>query len=114
VSDLLELKSRARESFDLTDPSDHQGLRELAERMLTVKNVSAGTLRAAGQDDSAPLEYRIATKLAESRQFLRTMDRELKVAVVYAMWGERKRLQPRNLGGGFPNVQVLSIFNNGH
>ncbi len=96
MSELSELRARARVNFDLTDPTSHAGLTELAERMLGTENVSQAALRAASQTADAELEYRIATKIAESRQFLRSVDRPVRIGVVFAMWGERKRLQPRS------------------
>lgn len=96
MSELSELEAKARTGFDLTDPSSHRGLVELAERMLATENVSEASLRAANQNPDAALEYRIATKLAESRQFLRTVEKPVRIGVVFAMWGERKRLQPKS------------------
>ncbi len=43
-----------------------------------------------------PLEFRIAVHLMRSKRFLQTIDRQVKLGVVFAMWGEHNRLLPHS------------------
>ena len=91
---LAALRDRARTSFDLTDPEHRASLDELTAALLELDQDAA--LAAATREPDAPLELRLAHKLVASRRWLTTSDRPLKVAVVYAMWGEHNRLLPRS------------------
>jgi len=96
MTNLKQLMIKARLGFDLTDKDQHEGLTVLCEKMMATRSASKAGLRAACGRSDAPLEYRIASKIAESRLYLRSVERPVRIGVVYAMWGERKRLQPRS------------------
>lgn len=88
----MTLRENAKSSFDLTDPADRSSLLCLSEALLA-SGVAAEELIA---DAEAPLEYRLAAKLVDSRRWMLQNTRPLKVAVVFAMWGEHHRLLPRS------------------
>ncbi len=93
---LDDLIRGARENFDLTNPEHQQSVTALAEALLAQSEPIADVLAAAGAAD-APLEARMAGLLADSRNWLQNnAGRELKVAVVFAMWGEQNRLKPKS------------------
>ena len=93
---LDDLIRGAREDFDLTNPEHQQSVTALAEALLAQAEPTADVLAAAGAAD-APLEARMAGLLANSRDWLQNnAGRELKVAVVLAMWGEQNRLKPKS------------------
>ena len=76
--------------FDLGSEHDQDRVRRLADAIV------AGDIepRSPG-DPTAPLDARIAAHLATSRQIVRAMRWDGTVGVVFAMWGERRRLRPR-------------------
>ncbi len=90
------LLARARDRFDLTDPSDQDRLYELADALLAASDISREMLRASAGDAGVPLELKLAAKLVESRRILADFDAPLELGVVFAMWGEQQRLQPRS------------------
>ena len=79
--------------FDIASPDDHRRVRYMAEQMLTATD---GELRRLGADAAAPLDLRIAGKLAQSKQALAEQGWSGRVGIVFAMWGEQRRLQPRS------------------
>ena len=85
--------ARARSDFDLTDPAQQTSVRELAEAILQAGPEAA---RATLDPASAPLEARMALLLADSRAWLAALQRRLRIGVVFAMWGEHRRLRPRS------------------
>lgn len=87
---LKDKLQNARQEFDLTDSTHQESVRELAECIL-----SAEPDQAAITSES-PIEARIAALLADSRRWLQNCDQPLKVAVVFAMWGEQNRLRPKS------------------
>ena len=82
-------------AFDLASPADHLRVRELADTILHART-STEVLRALGSDANAPLDLRLAGKLALSKMALRDVQWEGRMAIVFAMWGERRRLRPRS------------------
>ncbi|MEE8603346.1 glycosyltransferase [Euzebya tangerina] len=94
--------AHGRDDLDLTDPAVQPAVRGLAEELLTLvedEDPTAATdlLRTLGRSTEVPIDVRIATKLAESRRRLRAVG-EIEVAVQFAMWGEHRRLRPRDQG----------------
>ena len=84
----------ARESFQLTEKEHQQSVIRLAEALLADPASVDEAIAKAG-DPSAPLEARMAALLADSRRWLiQHADQPIKVAVVFAMWGEQNRLLP--------------------
>ena len=91
-----KLIQNAREDFDLTESAHQASVIQLAEALLDAPGDRSANLALAGADD-APLEARIAALLAESRQWMTDhSDHPLKVAIVFAMWGEQNRLRPKS------------------
>ncbi len=90
---LPSLIQNARHQFDLTEQSSHNHLYKLVEKLFDLK-VSHAEIRAAAA--GAPLEFRLAEKLVDSRQFMKTIACPTKIAVVFAMWGEQNRLYPKS------------------
>jgi hypothetical protein len=77
-------------AFDLASREDHERVRQLADAII------AGDVRAElPGDPTAPLDARIATHLATSKQTVRAVQWEGMLGVVFAMWGEQRRLRPR-------------------
>lgn len=91
---ITELISQAREDFDLTNPSHQQSVKELAERFLEQQDIN-GVMEALRAAD-APLEARMAGLLAQSRQWMQSNRKPVRIAVVFAMWGEHNRLLPKS------------------
>ncbi|MEM7147785.1 MAG: glycosyltransferase [Verrucomicrobiota bacterium] len=86
----------ARADFDLTEASHRESVRELAEAFLEGGDTE-GLRRRLGEG-GVPLEARMAGLLAESRRWMVGREEPLKVGVVFAMWGEHRRLRPKDEG----------------
>ncbi|VAW33554.1 hypothetical protein MNBD_CHLOROFLEXI01-2687 [hydrothermal vent metagenome] len=92
------LIKNAKTEFDLTETADQQSLYVLTEQLL---NLPLDEVKAAARQDGTPLAFKIAAKLADSRQFMLANQQPLKIGVVFAMWGEQNRLRPKS--GDNPN-----------
>ncbi|MFC1757935.1 glycosyltransferase [Planctomycetota bacterium] len=90
---LESLLQNARDQFDLTEQSAHDHLYQLVNALLASEITTARIKQSLG---NAPLEFRLAEKLVDSRRYLQTISQPLKIAVVFAMWGEQHRLHPRS------------------
>jgi len=90
------LIDRAKTHFDLTEPADQESLYALTEALLAQPDFSMDEMMAVARVEDTPIEFRIAAKLVDSRRFMDGIDRPIKVAVVFAMWGEQNRLHPRS------------------
>ncbi len=88
-------KGLATGSFDLASPADDRRVRELAEVLMASDPSVESLVRIAGDPDG-PLDLRLAGTLARSRMFVRTLDWSGRVAIVFAMWGEQRRMRPRD------------------
>ncbi len=86
----------ARTTFDLTEPDHQESLLRLAEALLADESISAAAVQAKARQATAPLEFRLAAKLVSSRSFLLHDQQPRKIGVVFAMWGEQNRLQPKS------------------
>ncbi len=83
------------EAFDIASPDDHARVRRMADEMLPTPE---GDLRRLGIDEGAALDRRIAGKLAQSRRAILESAWSGRVGIVFAMWGEQRRLRPRSSG----------------
>ncbi len=83
-------------SIDLTDPECQKRLFELADELLSLKDLSIDKLKESSIRGDTPLEFKVAAKLAESRKFLITNKTPLHIGVVFGMWGEQNRLKPKS------------------
>jgi hypothetical protein len=63
---------------------------------LADRQISPEQAQARARQETAPLEFKIAAKLMQSRAFLLANERPLKIGVVFAMWGEQNRLRPKS------------------
>ncbi len=91
IPTLLEV---ARNEFDLTEPRHQASLYKLADALLTLppdESILSDHALA-----TAPLEFRLAVKLVESRRALLNIQHPLTVGIVFAMWGEHNRLLPKS------------------
>lgn len=86
----------ARECFDLTEPGHQRSVLNLANALLDDINIEIADVVEMACRPTAPLEFKIAAKLVSSRFFLLQNDRPLKIGIVFAMWGEQNRLQPKS------------------
>lgn len=68
----------------------------LAEALLEMSNLNSEDLHRVGRRSDTPLEFKIAVKLVDSRQYLLKTQTPLNIGVVYAMWGEHNRLLPKS------------------
>jgi hypothetical protein len=86
-------------AIDLTNADDHRRVRRLADhlldRLMDDSAESDEQLQALAADDGAPLDARVAGMLALSKIAVRRARPSGTIAVIFAMWGEHHRLQPR-------------------
>ena len=83
----------SKKSFDLTSDADQTYLFDLVRR---IDNFSLEQIIKLGNDNRTPLSFRIAAKIADSKDYIDSCHQELKIGVVFAMWGEQNRLQKKN------------------
>ena len=96
LSHALDLMHQASVDFDLTDNSHQLRLLNLADNLLGLEDLQLPQLKHLATQHHAPLEFQLALKLVESRQKILALNKPVKVGVVFAMWGEHNRLQPRS------------------
>ncbi|WP_420645543.1 glycosyltransferase [Candidatus Leptofilum sp.] len=92
MTTLANILANAKTKFDLTETADQHSLYQLTHQLLDLPPDEV--LTAARQLD-APLEFKIAAKLVDSRQFLLNNQQPVRIGVVFAMWGEQNRLRPK-------------------
>ena len=90
---LGDVLKRAEGTFALASRDDHQRVRELADDLVAA--APPDVLTALGADTDVAIDLRVATKLAISKQCVAEAGWSGRLAVVFAMWGERRRLNPR-------------------
>jgi glycosyltransferase involved in cell wall biosynthesis len=83
----------AQRRFDLTDAAAQAHLYALTDQLLAYPT---DDIAAVAKQPDAPLEFRLAHKLVDSRRYLQTVKDPLKLGVVFAMWGEQNRLRPKS------------------
>ena len=81
--------------FDIADPDDQRRIRLLADSLLASDQAPDDLARAARADDVS-IDLALAYKLALSRHDVLVSGWAGRVAVVFAMWGEQRRLRPRD------------------
>ena len=92
LNDLLDSASK---NFDLTSSNNQASLFELVNSLSPYKNVILDQFSMLTQGATTPLEAKIAFHLLRSKVLIETFDKPLKIAVVYAMWGEQNRILPK-------------------
>ena len=80
--------------FDIASPEDQERVRRMADELL-VSDPSFDSLLAAGREADVTIDRALALTLARSKVELRDLHWEGRLAVVFAMWGEQRRLLPR-------------------
>jgi hypothetical protein len=88
-NELRQICQTSKESFDLTSAADQTYLYALLDR---IKPFSIGDILALGNEPASPLAFRLAAKIADSKQYVESSSHKLKVGIVFAMWGEQNRL----------------------
>lgn len=94
MKELDHLIERARNKFDLTDPDYQRSLYDLSNEIIELKDTDNAALLNIAGDKEMPLEFRMAIHLSRSKLYLNSIKNKLKIAVVFAMWGEQNRLYP--------------------
>lgn len=100
----------SRTSFDLTSASDQAYLFQLTHRL---KDFPIEEIINLGNRHESPLSFRIAAKIADSKNYITSCDQQLKIGVVFAMWGEQNRLLKKSKsnpnGEDLLNVKVKQL-----
>lgn len=91
-----DLITGAKTEFDLTEAGDQESLFALTGELLALSDLSAEELKATARSEDTPLEFKIAARLVDSRRYMQSNERPLKVGVLFAMWGEQNRLHPKS------------------
>ncbi|MBT8299346.1 MAG: glycosyltransferase [Maribacter sp.] len=91
--DLNGICQTSKKSFDLTSAADQRYLYELISR---ITDYPIGEVLKLGNNPTSPLSFRMAAKIVESKAYIATCKRPLKIGVVFAMWGEQNRLQKKS------------------
>ena len=95
LSTLTAAAGLATGDVDIASRADQRRIGGLADELVD-SGASTEELRAAGADPDQPLDLRVAIKLALSKHALRTATWSGRLGVVFAMWGEQRRLRPRD------------------
>jgi hypothetical protein len=96
VTEFNQLIAEAKTDFDLTKSDDQESLYTLTEKLLTFPESTSDGFLTAAREPNVPLEFRLAVMLVRSRQNILRITRPIKIAVVFAMWGEHNRLLPKS------------------
>lgn len=94
--ELQTIIEQASAHCDLTQVEDEKRLYTLTQTLLDQATLSVEEVRNAAARTTAPLEFRVAAKLFESRRFALRNKQAVSVGVVFAMWGEQNRLRPKS------------------
>jgi hypothetical protein len=92
-SSLYRICKSSKQSFDLTSAADQAYLYDLVGR---IKSFPLEEIIKLGNDSATPLSFRIAAKIADSKNYIESCPHKLKIGVVFAMWGEQNRLQKKS------------------
>ena len=92
---LDSLVSQAKTQFDLTEAEHQRSLYCLADSLLDMPDLSLSALKELTLHDDIPLEFKIAAKLVESKLIVHKIQQAVHIGIVFAMWGEQNRLQPK-------------------
>jgi hypothetical protein len=96
MTTLNALMTNAKKEFDLTEPADQESLYALTSTLLELGEVTPEALQEAARQSIAPIEFKLAAKLVDSRRYALSVERPVKIGVVFAMWGEHNRLYPKS------------------
>jgi len=96
VTTLRTLITKAKTKFSLTEPADQESLYALTSALCELEDLNTDTLLKTARKLDAPLEFKLAAKLVDSRQYALSVEDNLNIGVVYAMWGEQNRLLPKS------------------
>ena len=96
MTTLNALLAKARTTFNLTDPADQESLYALTAALMQLRELTPQALQEAARQLDAPIEFKLAAKLVDSRQYALSVEQPLNIGVVFAMWGEHKRLYPKS------------------
>lgn len=96
MTTLKTLITKAKTKFSLTEPSDQESLYALTSALCEMENLTTDTLLKAARKIEAPLEFKLAAKLVDSRRYALSVEDRLNIGVVCAMWGEQNRLLPKS------------------
>ncbi|MCO6491220.1 MAG: glycosyltransferase [Phaeodactylibacter sp.] len=99
---LDHLFANSKNSFDLTAAQDQESLLRLVEAL---EPFSPAEVERRALEKDAPLEFKLAFKVLDSRQFVKANTQPMKVGFVFAMWGEQNRLLPKSADN--PNGEDL-------
>ncbi|MEM9984234.1 MAG: glycosyltransferase [Bacteroidota bacterium] len=86
---LQDLCQSSKQQFDLTAASDQAYLYDLIGK---INGFAIDDILELGNDRDSPLAFRMAAKIADSKKYVESCSQNLKVGVVFAMWGEQNRL----------------------
>lgn len=111
VSNLQTICDSSKRTFDLTSSNDQDYLYSLVDKVLSFPQ---SELNSLGNNSESPLSFRIAIKISRSKRYVQSISgKKLKLAVVFAMWGEQNRLQPKSAknpnGEDLLNVKVEQL-----
>ncbi|WP_297798098.1 glycosyltransferase [uncultured Eudoraea sp.] len=90
---LIQICEQSKQSFDLTSASDQAYLYALVSR---INSFSIEEINTLGNTTDSPLSFRIAAKIIDSKKYIESCHHQLKIGVVFAMWGEQNRLQMKS------------------
>jgi Glycosyl transferase family 2 len=96
VATLESLLANAKKKFDLTEPAHQESLYALTTALLDLHELTSDALEDTARQVDTPLEFKLAAKLVNSRQYALSIKRPLNIGIVFAMWGEQNRLLPKS------------------
>ncbi len=96
MPNLKTLIAHAKRKFDLTEPADQESLYALTSTLLEQPGLNLSALQEAARQLDAPLEFKLAVKLVNSRRYALSVEQPIDIGVVFAMWGEQNRLFPKS------------------
>ncbi len=80
--------------YDMGSSGDQRRIRSLADEYLA-SGATSEELIERGRQPGTPIDVALALRLARSKRYIREIRWDGELAVVMAMWGERRRLRPR-------------------
>lgn len=86
---LPQICANSKQQFDLTSAADQEYLYRLVE---SLQGFALNDIVKLGNDSQSPLSFRMAAKIFESKSYVQSTTKSLKIGVVFAMWGEQNRL----------------------
>ncbi|MEM8894078.1 MAG: glycosyltransferase [Bacteroidota bacterium] len=83
----------SKQQFDFTSISDQAYLYDLVS---SIQAFSLEDILKLGNDKNSPLSFRMAAKITDSKHYIDSCSHQLKIGVVFAMWGEQNRLKKKS------------------